>query len=177
MEQPFIAAALDANPDFVYVRHYSSVGTQILVQLYRTDHQSIYLLGIHVRSLMLLPKLDRDYFCKVFYSVKLDLNSFRSFYPFANLGYNAHLFCTVLENLKNQNLVIDHTIHKRIQCNDYVSLKKCMECNAPIDLEVIPNINRKTLLLWQLWEESDIITFMQWIPEEVLEVVLSIYNA
>jgi len=45
-------------------------------------------------------------------------------------------------------------------------------CHASIDIKWYSNRNRKYYLIWNLWEQLLIDSFIQWIPEQVIESVV-----
>jgi hypothetical protein len=72
-----------------------------------------------------------------------------------------------------------------IPCNPF--LRKpiehfCRTCGAPIDIEFRRNLNRKSLILWEIWRSISLMTtqeieyssYMQWIPEEVMEIIFTL---
>lgn len=83
----------------------------------------------------------------------------------------------------NTFLMRDHTIHKE-HCNpnDYFlyviasSLITCANCGAWVDIEWFPYRNRTTKSVLKLWQIDLSIfnysSYIQWIPEEVLHVIL-----
>jgi hypothetical protein len=54
----------------------------------------------------------------------------------------------------------------------YDSKWSCSSCRAPLEIEFLPNINRKTIEVWSLWNDLRMIYYIEWIPEEVLKCIL-----
>jgi hypothetical protein len=52
-----------------------------------------------------------------------------------------------------------------IQKNGYF----CSSCEELLQFEVLPNINKKTVELWSLWDSKEF--FIEWIPEEVIKEI------
>jgi hypothetical protein len=74
----------------------------------------------------------------------------------------------------------DHTMHTLPTCNKKVMPEKdfkCPNCNARINIEWIPNYGEQNFrmdLIWKdLWTQEEKY-YIAWIPEEVLDIILSI---
>jgi hypothetical protein len=85
-------------------------------------------------------------------------------------------------NRNLDHLLIDHTLHQKdCKLKDFGPFTNisnsdpyCFDCNAPMDIEWIPNMNQLRFqmnFLWDIWNEqsTSFNSFIQWIPEEVLK--------
>lgn len=166
------------DPDFICVvisiwNHRTRV-----FRFYRTDSKFIYLHTIfaHSKACTTAYKWANADYDESFeeYSFKLDLESFRPFYPLTKITVSHTLFCHEwLPHIKYFNLLIDHT-NSSSCLSEHCHLTTCPICHKQIDLEILPNVNRKTLKLWDIWKAQIIESYIQWIFEELLEAIFYI---
>lgn len=199
---PYIHAAMKVtkcyNLDFIFVGAKRGKYSYLVeVHFFRTDIDSIYLREVIVSSnpeYFYQPEScspdcfsQEDgirYLSSPFWTEKIYLDDFRS--AKRTDTYSSSLMHDVVWSyFEKVHCFRDHTNHQvHCSCNIFHSYPAnendftftCIECRTQLDIEILPHMNRKrkSYLVFAIWQSVQLTSYVQWLSEELLEMIFSL---